>query len=369
VSPGPTWLPVSGDCADDDPAVNPAAREVCNGIDDDCDGRTDDADAGVDPSTFTRWYNDVDNDGYGNIEVFLDQCTSPPGGIDIGGDCNDERQNIHPGQPEVCNTIDDDCDGLVDDYDPDVDPADQTLFFSDTDGDGYGDPANQSLACASTPGYGVDNDLDCDDGNVDANIDQWWYTDADQDGFGAGDPVVFQCLDPGQGLAPEYYGLDCDDFDPFENPGVIEVCDDIVDQNCDLAVDCDDSDCAGVEGCLAECADEQLPSPTPATASGSTIGTGNDVVPTFCAATSTAEEFVYQWVPPADGLYTIDTVGSNYDTVLYVLDGCGGNEITCNDDFFGVQSQVTVTAQAGVPLLVVVDGYGANAGDYVLTIQ
>lgn len=367
-APGPTWLAVSGDCRDEDPEVNPAAREFCNGIDDDCDGRTDDEDGGVDPTTFTRWYRDLDGDGYGDTLGFVDQCEGPPGTILNGEDCNDARPAINPTNQEVCNRIDDDCDGLTDDFDPSIDPAGQTLFYSDADGDGYGDPASQTLACESVAGFGVDNDLDCDDTNEDANLSQNWYEDVDQDGFGAGAPVLFQCLDPGDGLVPEAVGVDCDDFDPFENPAVPEVCDDTVDQNCNLAVDCDDSDCLGTPGCLAICADFDIPSAVPSQTNGDTLTSGDDTVPS-CNVGSTANDVAIQWIPPATAMYTIDLAGSSYDTMLYVYDGCGGPELACNDDFIGLQSQVQVQGTAGVPLIIVVDGFGASNGTYVLNIQ
>ena len=361
-------IAVSGDCEDDDPTVNPAAREVCNEIDDDCDGQVDDEDAGVDPTTFTRWHRDIDGDGYGDASTFVDQCTSPPGALTDGQDCNDARPGINPDGHEICNRIDDDCDGLTDDFDPDIDPAGQTYFFADTDGDGYGDPDNQALACESQPGYGVDNADDCDDTNYDATIDQWWYHDYDGDGFGTGAQVVFQCLDPGGDLAPGLHGVDCDDFDPFENPDTPEACFDGVDQNCNQIIDCDDSDCIGVAGCLLPCADLDLGAQLPVATNGSTVGEGDDSTP-GCGF-SLAEEVAFQCIPPATGNYIVDTFGSAYDTILSVRDGCNGPELGCNDDSGGGrQSEVRFQATAGVPLIIVVDGYDVFNGDFVLNIR
>lgn len=48
---------------------------------------------------------------------------------------------------------------------------------------------------------------------------------------------------------------------------------------------------------------------------------------------------------------------------------CAGAEVACNDDFIGLQSEVVVALQAGETVIVVVDGYNANAGDYQLTID
>jgi hypothetical protein len=99
------------DC-NDDPAnggtnVNPNAQEVCNGIDDNCNGQTDE---GV-KSTF---YRDADVDGYGNINITTQACSAPAGYVSNNTDCNDGNASVHPGATEVCNGIDDDCDGQTD---------------------------------------------------------------------------------------------------------------------------------------------------------------------------------------------------------------------------------------------------------------
>ncbi|MBK9402036.1 MAG: T9SS type A sorting domain-containing protein [Bacteroidetes bacterium] len=77
------------DCNDGSAAVNPAATEVCNLIDDDCDGNTDEG-------------FDVDNDGY----------------TSCNGDCDDNNNAVNPGASEICNGIDDNCNGLTDDNVP-----------------------------------------------------------------------------------------------------------------------------------------------------------------------------------------------------------------------------------------------------------
>jgi len=59
------------DCDDADAAVSPGATEVCNGIDDDCDGLADD------PSAATAWYLDTDGNGLGNPEGLIRACDPP----------------------------------------------------------------------------------------------------------------------------------------------------------------------------------------------------------------------------------------------------------------------------------------------------
>jgi hypothetical protein len=94
---------VAEDCDDDDPAVHPGATEECNGVDDDCDGVTD-------PTT--AWWTDADGDGFGGAGG--EDCEPPEGSVSQGGDCDDADAAVHPDATEVCNGIDDDCDGAVD---------------------------------------------------------------------------------------------------------------------------------------------------------------------------------------------------------------------------------------------------------------
>ncbi|MEZ4241700.1 MAG: putative metal-binding motif-containing protein [Myxococcota bacterium] len=363
--PGPTWIQLAGDCDDTNADVNPSEREVCNGIDDDCDRFADDDDPGVDPGTYTRWFADTDSDGYGDPYNWIEACAPPAGTVGDDSDCDDTRGQVNPLGTERCNMLDDDCNGLTDDEDPNVDPATQQPMYADLDGDGHGDADNPILACGPVPGIASFDDLDCDDNDPLASLSQNWLEDNDGDGYGAGPPVIYTCLNPGGGLVPETDVLDCDDNDQFHSPATPEICDDGIDQNCNLDVDCDDSDCSQV--CLAPCADLMLDPTFPQTTNGSTTNRGNDLVPS-CVASSTAPDVVLQWVPPADGTYTIDLQGSNYDTVLYVKTGCGGGDVVCNDDYFGLQSRVQFTAVGGVPILIVVDGYGANSGSYTLNI-
>jgi len=99
-----------GDCLDSDPTVHPGGIEVCNGLDDDCDGETDDADA----EGATDWYADSDGDGYPAHDQREVACDAPAGYL-AGGppwDCDNWDARIHPGAEEIPNDdIDQDCDG------------------------------------------------------------------------------------------------------------------------------------------------------------------------------------------------------------------------------------------------------------------
>ncbi len=98
------------DCNDTDADVLPGATEVCDGRDNDCDGAIDDDDAEVvDP---VEWFTDHDGDGFGVESVSA--CRRPDGVSDRGGDCDDEDGAAFPGAPEVCDGVDNGCDGGVD---------------------------------------------------------------------------------------------------------------------------------------------------------------------------------------------------------------------------------------------------------------
>ena len=248
------------DCDDADPAVNPGATEICNEIDDDCDGSVDDADADVDLSTGGTWYADADADGYGDPAAGSQACEQPSGSVTDDTDCDDTAAAVNPGAAEVCNGIDDDCDAAVDDADPDVDLTTGSVWYEDGDADGYGAAATALSACAQPSGT-VSDDTDCDDAeaavnpgaseicngidddcdgladDADAGVDTstggTWYTDADADGYGDSTAPLVACDQPSGSVTDD---TDCDDTAPAVNPGASEICNSI-DDDCDSLVD------------------------------------------------------------------------------------------------------------------------------------
>ncbi|MFN7832526.1 MAG: MopE-related protein, partial [Bacteroidota bacterium] len=159
----PAGYVVAGtDCSDNDPAIFPGAVERCDGLDNDCNGLTDD---GI---TLTYYFRDTDGDGFGNTDNSLLLCvpidTIPAGYVGISGDCNDANPLVYPGAPEVCDDLDNDCDGLPDDSLPFY------TYYADADGDGYGDPVQGLETCLSdVPPSFAANNLDCDDSNAAVN--------------------------------------------------------------------------------------------------------------------------------------------------------------------------------------------------------
>ncbi len=303
------------DCDDGDAAINPDATEVCDpaDTDEDCDGTADDSSA----SGTVPVYADTDGDGYGDAASTGMACeasaawslldtdcddtddTVHPGATDTPGDaedqdcdgawdcyvdadgdgaagsstvasadascadagegtaatdCNDADAAVHPGATEVCDALDTDenCDGSADG----ADASGAVAFYTDADGDGYGDAASSTLACEAGAGTSVDGsdcddtdaavhpgaieacgdpDLDCDgltgDDEPDITGTSTWYADADGDGAGdASGTAVEACAAPAGHLAD---ATDCDDTDATVYPGATETTADGVDQDCD----------------------------------------------------------------------------------------------------------------------------------------
>ncbi len=144
----------STDCNDGNANINPAATEVCNTADDDCDGQ-------INEGVGNTYYADADGDGYGNAAASTVACTQPSGFVTNSTDCNDGNANINPAATEVCNTADDDCDGQINE-------GVGTTYYADSDGDGYGNAASSTVACTQPSGF-VTNSTDCNDSNASVN--------------------------------------------------------------------------------------------------------------------------------------------------------------------------------------------------------
>jgi len=239
--------------APDDPTIHATATEACNDIDDNCDGVTDEEDA----IGCVSYYQDVDSDDHGSWTVAPRCLCYPDQGTLFtalaAGDCNDLDANVYFGAVEVCNGVDDTCDGFTDEWfdDWDVDGL-ADCVDPDDDGDGVDD----TLDCAPydpfmTPGKleecnGIDDN--CVDGVDEAGsfgcFDYWLDVDGDQMGSDLHPP---QCL-CGPDVVTHYTAEeagDCYDSNANAFDGAPETCN-IIDDDCDGQID---------EGVASPCGD------------------------------------------------------------------------------------------------------------------
>ncbi len=233
------------DCDDADASVRPDAIERCDGIDNNCNGE-------VDEGVELTWYADADRDGFGDPDSAYAGCEGETGAVPNGNDCDDAEPERYPGNVEICDGIDNDCDG-------ELDEGLLSSWWTDADNDGFGDPGTEVVACRQPPGT-ADNDGDCDDSAAPVNPDALeicdgidndcdgstdgpdaagrgtWFLDADGDGHGDPDSPLSACTQPANSVTD---ATDCDDADFDINPDGNEVCDSI-DNDCDGLVDNDD---------------------------------------------------------------------------------------------------------------------------------
>ena len=257
--------PNASDCQPADKAVSKLAKEACNGVDDDCEGGTDEQDAaGCKPL-----YYDEDGDGFGVTLVKCLCAGAAPYTAKVSGDCNDADGTVNPKVKEECgNGKDDNCNGSEND----LDATGCKVVYSDKDGDGYGTSVKQCL-CNPSGDFTAKVAGDCSDGdgaanpgqaekcadkkdnNCDGKIDEagcqgctTYYKDADGDGFGL--TTDKQCL---SAAAAPYTALkpgDCNDLLKTVSPAAIEACNS-VDDDCDA-----ETDETGATGCKAYYTDE-----------------------------------------------------------------------------------------------------------------
>lgn len=193
--------------------------EVCNGLDDDCDGVRDDG-------VLHTFYSDRDGDGFGNPTAIVEGCDAPFGYVENNLDCDDYDSELHPRAAELCDGIDNNCNDLIDEgYDNLGQPCSDGLGECQRDGV-YICAANKLETVCNVVRGDSQPEL-CDDLDQDCNGDPL-------NGYNAGNPCAVgdgQCRAEGLFQCTEdHLGTVCDAIagQPLE-----EICGNGIDENCD----------------------------------------------------------------------------------------------------------------------------------------
>ena len=228
--------------------------EICDGLDNDCSGGTDEEGAaGCNP-----YFVDLDTDDFGTGDDEKCLCEGEGNYTAVQtGDCDDKDSTKSPGLPETCgNNEDDNCNDLVDE-----EGGDGCLtWYKDVDDDDAGAAEDFKCLCSPTGDYTASIPGDCDDANAlaapgtpeacgngfdddcDGLTDEAdaigctiYFLDNDKDGYGVDGEG--QCLCGPEGSFTASLQGDCKDNDKLVSPGAGELCGDGIDNNCDMAID------------------------------------------------------------------------------------------------------------------------------------
>ena len=194
----------ASDCDDADQAINPRAPELCNDGDDNCNGEIDE-----DAVDATAWHADWDQDGYGSTSLVLRECEAPDGYIEDATDCNDFDPFTNPVADELCDFVDNDCDGETDE----ASAVDARTWYRDDDADGFGNVDLTTRACWEPEGYARDG-TDCDDTNLDVNpgMEEVCKDGLDNNCNGSGDQCSFEAWTDVTAAAQAWKGVKSSDY-------------------------------------------------------------------------------------------------------------------------------------------------------------
>lgn len=229
------------DCDDTNSRIRPWAKEVEDGVDNNCNGEIDEG------FVDRTYYLDSDGDGYGDPNAEVTARQQPQGYVSNALDCNDSFSEDNPDASEQLDSRDNNCDGRIDEN--------ARTYYRDLDGDGYGLVNTSIESFEPVAGYAL-NAGDCDDNNnnispaareeydgVDNDCDQLvdegfsprtYFLDADSDGYGDNFHSLLAVESPigyvlnGTDNCPEHYNPDQADID---SDGAGDACDPIDDRS------------------------------------------------------------------------------------------------------------------------------------------
>jgi hypothetical protein len=316
------------------------------------------------------WYPDSDGDGYGSTDDVITTCFPEPGFITASGDCNDSDAEIHYGANEVCDGVDNNCNGYVDDRDDTLDTSSMTPYYTDADDDGWGDIMSPVYGCTQPHGTS-DNSDDCDDNDPTVGAPKPWYQDADADGYGNDKTAKVGCYPPKKGWT-DLPG-DCDETNPAVNPGADEICADYLDNDCDGDLSCYEGNMP-----LTDAYAEIIGEDTDVYLGCGLAGTGDvngDGVGDFLVASEYASAALFYG--PVSGEVLRTTANVFFTGTSYTVSSAGDQDGDGLEDMlFGNQVDGTAGASAGIVYLVTgnptgtvdletdaIALYGENAGD------
>ncbi len=177
----------------------------------------------------TIFFPDMDGDGFGHPLDSTLACFAPLGYVINNGDCNDTAAEINPSSADICNGIDDNCNGDVDEG------LSVNIFYIDIDSDGHGNSLIDTISCQiEITGYVTDS-TDCNDDNSLIHEPIVYYADEDGDSYGNPVNYVLYCdLTPPTGFVSD--STDCNDANPDIYPDALEIPNGI-DDNCNDSID------------------------------------------------------------------------------------------------------------------------------------